>query len=136
MRRCALRLSGDVHGPLWERALALSGMPIKYVEVSCRNNGNVAVLERTLLRALAELPPLDALREGAGKSRLRDRLRVGGGANDLFGLIEEMWGASGLGGVLGELSCIKRRGGDGREGTEPGEDEAPHRPADGGGDGS
>ena len=27
--RCALRLSGDVHGPWWERALALGGMPIK-----------------------------------------------------------------------------------------------------------
>ena len=88
----------------------------RYVEVSCRNNGHVAVLERTLLRALSELPPLDALREGAPRgTRLRDRLRAGGSANDLLGLVDEMWGASGLGGLLGELSCIKRRGGDGRE---------------------
>ena len=49
---------------LWERIQLCPAFGLKYVEVSCRTNHEVARMERMLLLGLRQLPSLAQIREG------------------------------------------------------------------------
>ena len=81
---------------LWERIQLCPAFGLKYVEVSCRTNHDVARMERMLLLGLRQLPSLAQIREaqaGGGKGKKGKRKQV---AQDKA---QELLAAVGLAGV-------------------------------------
>ena len=81
---------------LWERIQLCPAFGLKYVEVSCRTNHDVARMERMLLLGLRQLPSLAQIREaqvGGTKSKKGKRKQV---AQDKA---QELLAAVGLAGV-------------------------------------
>ena len=82
---------------LWERIQLCPAFGLKYVEVSCRTNHEVARMERMLLLGLRQLPSLAQIREGqagGAKGKKGKRKQV---AQDKA---QELLAAVGLAGVL------------------------------------
>jgi len=61
-----------------ERLLACPALGLKYVEVSCRTNQDVHLLERVSLRALRMLPPLDSLKVNGAKINAMAQAQLAG----------------------------------------------------------
>ena len=62
----ALRHAELLRSELWERILLCPAFGLKYVEVSCRTNYDVARMERMLLLGLRQLPSLAQVRQAQG----------------------------------------------------------------------